>query len=260
MEFANLGKHCSDPICKQKDFLPFECKYCSKIFCLDHRAPSDHSCPSSHLGSKKALVCPLCLKTVKYEDNGLTGDEMLSIHEATECDKSQYEKNKQEKNTFCAKPRCNERIGKLNTYECKQCSQKLCLKHRFEDNHNCKEIQQQNRRKFVDQYEKQLKEKTDAMTKTKVSSTENNKQSAASSSVQAKPSYNSPIINNNINSTAPLRAQNNNISTNIQPPHNHSNSQRQNFDGMEFCEVCGQSFYSIEDLIVHAESLHQAVC
>ena len=28
MEFANLGKHCTEVTCRQKDFLPFECKFC----------------------------------------------------------------------------------------------------------------------------------------------------------------------------------------------------------------------------------------
>lgn len=30
MEFSNLGKHCQESTCNQKDFLPFECKFCKK--------------------------------------------------------------------------------------------------------------------------------------------------------------------------------------------------------------------------------------
>lgn len=35
MEFTNIGAHCSEPHCKQLDFLPLECK-CKKQFCSEH--------------------------------------------------------------------------------------------------------------------------------------------------------------------------------------------------------------------------------
>lgn len=30
MEFSNLGKHCNEKTCNQKDFLPFKCKFCTE--------------------------------------------------------------------------------------------------------------------------------------------------------------------------------------------------------------------------------------
>ena len=81
MEFGNLGKHCSETTCHQKDFLPFECKYCKNMviefnfafnltifeYCLEHRTPKDHQCKNENVGAKKAIICPMCSKTLKYE-------------------------------------------------------------------------------------------------------------------------------------------------------------------------------------------------
>ena len=90
--------------------MPFECKYCLKKFCLDHRAPADHNCTKNNDGIKSAITCPLCLKTVKFEKYGLSNDEILSIHEATECDQSNYEKKAQEKKKKCAVPKCSSKL------------------------------------------------------------------------------------------------------------------------------------------------------
>mgnify|MGYP001950755922 CR=1 FL=1 len=30
MDFQNFGVHCAEITCKQKDFLPFTCKYCEQ--------------------------------------------------------------------------------------------------------------------------------------------------------------------------------------------------------------------------------------
>lgn len=38
----SIGKKCE--LCKTLDFLPFDCKYCSKSFCLDHRTVTSHRC------------------------------------------------------------------------------------------------------------------------------------------------------------------------------------------------------------------------
>eukprot|EP00913_Durusdinium_trenchii_P008468 g7953.t1 len=43
--FSDCGKHCSDPYCKQKDMLPFECDACGKTFCAQHFKYDAHQCP-----------------------------------------------------------------------------------------------------------------------------------------------------------------------------------------------------------------------
>lgn len=44
MEFNEIGAHCELKNCNQKDFLPFECEFCHKKFCLEHRLPIKHNC------------------------------------------------------------------------------------------------------------------------------------------------------------------------------------------------------------------------
>mmetsp|Transcript_33201 Transcript_33201/g.30136 ORF Transcript_33201/g.30136 Transcript_33201/m.30136 type:complete len:81 (+) Transcript_33201:70-312(+) len=80
MEFANLGKHCTEMTCRQKDFLPFTCKFCLKIFCLDHRDPTSHECDKSNKGDIRIFKCPMCLQTVKFDSGIMTEDEFFSIH------------------------------------------------------------------------------------------------------------------------------------------------------------------------------------
>ncbi|KAG8428894.1 hypothetical protein GDO86_018968 [Hymenochirus boettgeri] len=48
MEFPDLGKHCSEPTCKQLDFLPLKCDACERIFCKDHITYALHKCSSAY--------------------------------------------------------------------------------------------------------------------------------------------------------------------------------------------------------------------
>ena len=38
---------------------------------------------------------------------------------------------------FCSANRCEVKLGPHNSYKCKVCLQYFCLKHRYEDSHNC---------------------------------------------------------------------------------------------------------------------------
>ena len=77
MDFQNLGKHCFESTCRQKDFLPFECKFCKKDFCLDHRETSAHACPKANTGDMKAISCPICLKTLVYDASQSNENEFV---------------------------------------------------------------------------------------------------------------------------------------------------------------------------------------
>jgi len=138
MEFHNLGKHCHDETCKQKDFLPFTCKFCEKIYCLDHRDPTSHSCQHSKIGDIRVFTCPVCLKVCKFDSGKLTEDDYFSIHQATDCNPAQYEQIKAEKSKKCSVDNCKTKLTTLNTHTCKKCTQILCLNHRFDDQHVCK--------------------------------------------------------------------------------------------------------------------------
>lgn len=59
-DLLSLGTVCASPGCGTRDFLPFRCSFCHRVYCLEHR---------SHAGcgpeSTRVLVCPVCAKAVK---------------------------------------------------------------------------------------------------------------------------------------------------------------------------------------------------
>jgi len=68
MELPAIGQHCSEPNCKQLDFLPFKCK-CEQIFCVEHFTNHTLECPAichpnqpNLEGTKAEYVCahPSC--------------------------------------------------------------------------------------------------------------------------------------------------------------------------------------------------------
>lgn len=73
MEFCDLGSHCSLEECRRQDYLPFQCKYCSNFYCLEHRSVSDHNCfkykdeEENEKKNKKTRQCFFCKKKTKLE-------------------------------------------------------------------------------------------------------------------------------------------------------------------------------------------------
>ena len=60
MEFSDIGEHCSDPTCKQQDYLPFKCDICNKYYCLNHK---NHGCEDKNNNvviEKKKFNLPVC--------------------------------------------------------------------------------------------------------------------------------------------------------------------------------------------------------
>lgn len=73
MCFDNLGKDCALKECQQKDYLPFECKYCKQFYCLEHRSVVDHNCyvynqkKRKNILRKKTYYCFVCKKKTMVE-------------------------------------------------------------------------------------------------------------------------------------------------------------------------------------------------
>jgi len=102
MEFADLGKHCA--YCKQKDYLPFTCTFCSEAFCLKHRTQASHKC------------------RVQRPQRALQSNP----------------KAKRKHNKFkCLVSGC-KRGSELNRTDCRACGGFYCLSHRFPGDHSCK--------------------------------------------------------------------------------------------------------------------------
>lgn len=120
MEF---GTHCNYQYCKQKDFLPFSCSLCAKTYCLEHRTFVDHECPNQP-HEKKAIVCPICNKTLQYTST-LSEGEVWEIHAATECDESMYQPPMKK---MCPAAKCRTELKAVNTHNCRTCGQDVCMK------------------------------------------------------------------------------------------------------------------------------------
>ncbi|RHY35214.1 hypothetical protein DYB32_000283 [Aphanomyces invadans] len=133
----DIGEHCSKPGCNQKDFLPFACDCCSGVFCLEHRTYSAHSCPNAGSKDCRAITCPLCRATIP-----LTNDQdvnaVFDLHtRAGNCNPDQYNEKKRAK-VRCGAEGCRDVLTASNTVQCTTCRKKVCLRHRFESDHQCK--------------------------------------------------------------------------------------------------------------------------
>lgn len=168
-DLLSLGTHCALPDCYQIDFLPFNCDCCNRIFCLAHRTYAAHSCPTAGSKDCSIIVCPICAKAVRlgtgqdpnlaFEEHTLqvcfahllaspaAPEELQSCQRCTvrtqgpfnpqDCDPDNYAKV--HKKTRCPVPGCKERLTSTNTFACKACHSEVCLKHRFDKDHRCKE-------------------------------------------------------------------------------------------------------------------------
>jgi len=133
-DFTDVGKHCSDPYCNQCDFLPFTCDCCKKVFCLDHFRYKDHNCSAAANKDQRVAVCPLCKQSFALVGADINEENVSSLWEGhlSSCTGSKTKPR-------CAANSCKEKLTDLNTYACPQCRSKVCMKHRYEDDHQCKE-------------------------------------------------------------------------------------------------------------------------
>eukprot|EP00026_Physarum_polycephalum_P009602 Phypoly_transcript_09730.p1 GENE.Phypoly_transcript_09730~~Phypoly_transcript_09730.p1 ORF type:complete len:342 (+),score=35.46 Phypoly_transcript_09730:306-1331(+) len=128
MEFHHLGSHCSFPDCKQLDFLPFKCDACGDTFCLDHRTQEAHRCRFAGNTDRRALVCPICnnpIVALPSQDPNIVLDDHINQGCAVKASTGY---------------KCNMKGCKkvdVMAIICKSCRRHHCVKHRFEDAHNC---------------------------------------------------------------------------------------------------------------------------
>jgi AN1-type zinc finger protein 1 len=113
-----IGAHCEFAYCHQLDFLPFRCESCKHTFCLDHRSETSHKC--THAGEWARNRARL---------NGAGAGPL------------------QQKPTLATTPQCSETSCKtfVNTSQnlgvhCQKCNRMYCLKHRMQEDHNCKNL------------------------------------------------------------------------------------------------------------------------
>jgi predicted nucleic acid binding AN1-type Zn finger protein len=151
MEFEHVGKHCALETCNQKDFLPFKCDYCKREYCLAHRTYANHGCEGALSKDITSMDCPICQQSIKFDktqDPNIIWDD----HFQNKCTQQAKTKNIKK----CGRSDCRTVLGPSNTYTCNKCHVKVCMSHRFPEDHQCKGLMtttQNNRQQFLARFE-----------------------------------------------------------------------------------------------------------
>ena len=134
MEFLDkeIGAQCQ--VCRKQDFLPFRCKGCKKMLCLEHRSPTLHDCAGLNITDATSMDCVVCGRSIVYDKNK-SPDEVWEKHFATECTKVAAVKDKGKEK--CPVQLCRNMLGPSNSYKCGKCLKTVCLTHRNPDDHEC---------------------------------------------------------------------------------------------------------------------------
>ena len=154
LALLDVGANCAQ--CGARDFLPFTCPDCARLFCGDHRL-SHGRCETGQqrpaaaaaggLAAAPALIitCPLCAKKVDVRP-GESADRAHARHTSTrggECTPRPQ----------CDAQGCRARPPLTGRVRCSRCSAVLCLAHRLPEDHACtglaREQQEQRRRQEV---------------------------------------------------------------------------------------------------------------
>jgi predicted nucleic acid binding AN1-type Zn finger protein len=130
-----LGEHCSFPECHQLDFLPFKCKFCSQVFCLEHRTAQNHHCPSFVAEQNVLPNCPLCGELVELK-SGEDVNAKVDAHIRSNCQAGKAMREARDSKR-CASAGCRN-PDRLDIVACGQCGARVCLRHRFPSDHACK--------------------------------------------------------------------------------------------------------------------------
>ncbi|XP_052610209.1 AN1-type zinc finger protein 2A [Peromyscus californicus insignis] len=133
MEFPDLGKHCSEPTCKQLDFLPITCDACKEDFCKDHFSYWSHKCPFAFKKDVQVPVCPLCNVPIPVK-RGEIPDVVVGEHIDRDCT-FHPGRNQKVFTHRCSKPGCRKK--EMLPLACAQCRGNFCIQHRHPLDHSC---------------------------------------------------------------------------------------------------------------------------
>jgi predicted nucleic acid binding AN1-type Zn finger protein len=117
-----IGKHCQYEYCNQLDFLPFFCQSCKKTFCLDHRSETGHQCANAGAWAERKRLAQLAQPSIGA---GKTLRDRVPDGKKP-----------------CARPECQTTVGTSLApgVHCQTCNRDYCLKHRLQEDHDCKNL------------------------------------------------------------------------------------------------------------------------
>ncbi|KAK8051966.1 AN1-type zinc finger protein 1 [Apiospora rasikravindrae] len=115
-----IGTHCEYEYCNQLDFLPFFCQSCKHTFCLDHRTETAHRCANEGAWARRRREAQLA------QPSAGEGKRMRDFVAQKPC----------------AGQDCKTTVGTSLTpgVHCDRCNRDYCLKHRLQEDHDCKNL------------------------------------------------------------------------------------------------------------------------
>jgi hypothetical protein len=128
--------HCEHLTCSARDFLPFRCKACSRMLCLEHRSALMHNCAGEL--DQSSLDCPICGRSVIF-NRARGGDDANVVwerHYLTECT---HEAAKPVAKRLCPRRGCTTVFNSTGTnYSvCTYCRVEYCRAHLVLEDHAC---------------------------------------------------------------------------------------------------------------------------
>lgn len=133
---SDKGSICSDPLCRQRDFLPIHCNKCEKAFCFEHYLPDCHRCPKKAIEDRRVYVCPACLDVVRLVK--LETDEDAALRHRPQCRPDLKAQRAQiRKGRTCPVKGCKVRLTAISSINCPHCHLDVCIKHRMREDHDC---------------------------------------------------------------------------------------------------------------------------
>ncbi|RLN94344.1 hypothetical protein BBJ28_00007778 [Nothophytophthora sp. Chile5] len=241
----DIGAHCSMPACHQQDFLPFTCDCCSGVFCLEHRSYDTHECPKVGSHDRRVFQCPVCRQLIRWtmeQDVNAVWEEHVRVGQCTrEKFRQQQAQAKKPQKKRCAADGCREVLLVSNQFHCMKCRQDVCLKHRFEGDHDCETKRQTQRQQwlgggFRGNRAASTASKTKSNTAHSTTQLQQNARNAAASVVNGTKSAVSSLVQN---AKAASASASNAIST-----------------SSEECPICQQKFAYVSQLIAHVNRAH----
>lgn len=114
-----IGTHCKFAYCHQLDFLPFRCNSCHQTYCLDHRTETAHQCARAGEWAKNRRL------------------QNMGNASATTIPKPTLSNSQQ-----CPEVSCKTFVNTSQNLgvHCQYCNRTYCLKHRFREDHDCKNL------------------------------------------------------------------------------------------------------------------------
>jgi uncharacterized C2H2 Zn-finger protein/predicted nucleic acid binding AN1-type Zn finger protein len=241
----DVGSHCAKSDCQQVDFLPFTCDCCASVFCLEHRSYDAHACPNAGSRDRRVVQCPLCKQMIRWtpeQDVNVVWEQHVYSGQCVPnpqlVGKNGELKTEKKKKPRCSAERCREILLASNQFHCNKCGLDVCLKHRFESDHDCATVSQRRRQQQRNSFF--------------------SRPAATSTATQASASINTAKLQQNAKAAA-TSVVNNTRSAVTSLVQKGKAAAASVTTTSEECPICQQKFAYVSQLIAHVNRSHPEI-